>query len=31
VRERVTQADPNTLLDWSDRILDASSIEEVLH
>jgi hypothetical protein len=31
VRERITQADPNTLLQWSDRILDADSLEEVLH
>jgi hypothetical protein len=31
VRECVTQADPNTLLEWSDRILDASSLDEVLH
>jgi hypothetical protein len=31
VRERVTRADPNTLLQWSDRILDANSLDEVLH
>ena len=31
VRERATQADLNTLLAWSDRILDANSLEEVLH
>jgi len=31
VRERVTQADPNTLLEWSDRILDANSLDDVLH
>ena len=31
VRRRVTRADPNTLLHWSERILDASSLEEVLH
>jgi hypothetical protein len=31
VRQRVTQADPNTLLQWSERILDANSLEEVLH
>ena len=31
VCRRVTQADPNTLLQWSERILDANSLEEVLH
>ena len=31
VRQRVTQADPNTLLQWSERILDANSLEDVLH
>lgn len=31
LRDRVTQADPNTLLKWSDRIFDANSVEEVLH
>jgi hypothetical protein len=31
VRERVTRADPDTLLQWSDRILDADSLDEVLH
>jgi len=31
VRERVSQADPNTLLEWSDRILDANSLDVVLH
>ncbi|MGB5737624.1 MAG: transposase [Thiohalocapsa sp.] len=31
VRERATQADPNTLLQWSDRILHANSLEEVLY
>jgi len=31
VRERVTQADPKTLLEWSDRILDANSLDEVLY
>jgi len=31
VRERATQADPNTLLHWSERILHANSLEEVLY
>jgi len=31
IRERITQADPNTLLKWSDRIFDANSVDEVLH
>jgi len=30
-RERVTTADPDTLLTWSERILTAESIDEVLH
>ncbi len=31
VRARITQADPDTLLDWSERILVAQSLDEVLH
>lgn len=31
VRAKVTQADPDTLLAWSERILDAQSLDEVLH
>ncbi|MBK1646917.1 transposase [Thiocapsa imhoffii] len=31
VRERISQADPKTLLQWSDRILEAKSLDEVLH
>ncbi len=31
VRARITQADPETLLDWSERILVAQSLDEVLH
>ncbi|NEV65164.1 Rpn family recombination-promoting nuclease/putative transposase [Thiorhodococcus minor] len=31
VRAKITQADPDTLLDWSERILDAQSLDEVLH
>jgi hypothetical protein len=31
VRERITQADPDRLLEWSERILDAQNLEEVLH
>ncbi|WP_373507308.1 DUF4351 domain-containing protein [Thiocapsa sp.] len=31
VRVRITQADPDTLLDWSERILVAQSLDEVLH
>jgi hypothetical protein len=30
-RQRVETADPDTLLTWSERILTADSIEEVLH
>jgi hypothetical protein len=30
-RERVETADAETLLEWSDRILTANSIDEVLH
>ena len=31
VRQRVEQADAQTLLEWSERILTAGSVEEVLH
>jgi hypothetical protein len=31
IRTRITQADSETLLEWSDRILEASSLDEVLH
>ena len=31
VRARITQADPDRLLEWSERILDAQSLDEVLH
>jgi hypothetical protein len=31
VRERVTQADPDRLLEWSERILEARTLDEVLH
>ena len=31
VRHRITAADSETLLEWSDRILDAQSLDEVLH
>lgn len=31
VRERINQADAQTLLHWSERILDAESLDEVLH
>ncbi len=31
VRNRITQADSDTLLHWSDRILEAGSLDEVLH
>uniref|UniRef100_UPI0025D65575 hypothetical protein n=1 Tax=uncultured Thiodictyon sp. TaxID=1846217 RepID=UPI0025D65575 len=31
VRERITSADPETLLRWSDRILTADSLDAVLH
>jgi predicted transposase YdaD len=31
VRARITQADPDTLLEWSERILEAQSLDEVLH
>jgi hypothetical protein len=31
VRHRITEADSETLLEWSERILDAGSLDEVLH
>ena len=31
VRARITPADPDRLLEWSERILDAQSLDEVLH
>ena len=31
VRERVTQANPELLLEWSERILEAQTLDEVLH
>ena len=31
VRERISSADPKTLLDWSERILTAESLDAVLH
>jgi len=31
VRERIAGADPETLLEWSDRILTAQTLDEVLH
>ena len=31
VRTRITSADPDTLLRWSDRILTADSLDAVLH
>jgi hypothetical protein len=31
VRERIETADPGSLLTWSDRILTAKSLDEVLH
>jgi hypothetical protein len=31
VRHRITEADSETLLAWSERILDARSLDEVLH
>ena len=31
VRNRITQANSDTLLEWSDRILEAKSLDEVLH
>jgi hypothetical protein len=31
IRERITQADPDTLLRWFDRAIDARSLDEILH
>jgi hypothetical protein len=31
IRARITEADSKTRLEWSDRILEASSLDEVLH
>ena len=31
VRARITQADPETLLEWSERLLVAHNLDEVLH
>ncbi|EGV30435.1 conserved hypothetical cytosolic protein [Thiorhodococcus drewsii AZ1] len=31
IRERIAQADPDTLLHWSERILDAQGLDEVWH
>jgi len=31
VRERIERADPETLVEWSDRILTAQTLDEVLH
>jgi len=31
VRARITQADPDTLLEWSERILVAQTLDDVLH
>jgi hypothetical protein len=31
IRERITQADTDTLLRWFDRAIDARSLDEVLH
>ena len=31
VRHRITEADSETLLEWSDRILEAQTLDEVLH
>jgi hypothetical protein len=31
VRHRIIEADSETLLEWSDRILEAQSLDEVLH
>jgi hypothetical protein len=31
VRARISSADPDTLLRWSDRILTADSLDAVLH
>jgi len=31
VRERLSKADPNTLMQWSERILDAQNLEDLWH
>jgi len=31
VRERVTKADPSTLMHWSERILDAQKLDDLWH
>jgi len=31
IRHRITEADSETLLTWSERILDARSLDELLH
>jgi hypothetical protein len=31
VRDQVSQADAETLLHWSERLLSAQSLEDVLH
>ena len=31
VRERIERADPETLVEWPDRILTAQTLDEVLH
>jgi len=31
IRQRINQADEERLLEWSERILTANSLEEVLH
>jgi hypothetical protein len=31
VRRRIEEADPETILEWCDRILDANSLDAVLH
>jgi len=31
VRQRVEEADPQTLMEWSRRIVDSESLDAVLH
>jgi hypothetical protein len=31
VRERINKADPTTLMQWSERILDARNLEDLWH
>jgi hypothetical protein len=31
LRERIERADPESLLEWSDRILTAQTLDEMLH